>query len=286
MSSDLRKILIIILLLLCMDTVTAKAYIIHSFKYDTFDQIALGFKDSGIYAEIQEITLNGESPDIEDLDCNICITLGEKALKEMLNTTSRIKIVAFMNYNEKILEPITDKRVFVVEPDIDLLTKIVILKGLISDLRGIVVPCTSDWFEKNHDDLANILEKKGIDLQFNVISGNIGTFFKNLTIPKGYLLMAVYDSRIYNRKNIYNILEITFKKRIPFVGLTKGFVRSGAYISVIPDFYAMGFEAAKQLRNETNTSMIPKEYNVVVNNNIMKMMDFSLKKSQRIQFLR
>ncbi len=286
MSSNLRRILIILLFLLCMDPLIAKAYIIHSFKYDTFDQIALGFKDSGIYDEIQEMTLNGEPLDIEDLDCNICITLGERALKEMLNTTSRIRIIAFMNYNEKILGDITDKRVFIVEPDIDLLTKIIILKSLISDLKGVVIPCTSDWFEKNHDDLAGILNKKGIDLQFTVISGNIGSFFKELTIPKGYLLMAVYDSGIYNRNSIYNILEITFKKRIPFVGLTKGFVRSGAYISVIPDFYAMGFDAAKQLKSETNTSMIPQEYNVVVNDNIMKMLDFSLKKSPRVQFLR
>ena len=254
-------------------------YLISSFDYDLFNEVTEGIKKELKNYKIIDLRIDNDKLEIEDKEENICFAIGEKALNYLKENTEEIRIVALMVYDiEKyFFEP---ERIIYVEPKIDSYRKILILKAVLSDIKGVIIPCSQQWYEKKSDDYIKNMRKEGIDIQFKVIEKDLGRVLLDLNIPKDYVVMAVYDSNIYTPENTYNILKLTYKRGIPFIGLTKGFVKCGAYLSIVPDYYSMGIETAKAVKKDIKKgeahNIKIENYKIFVNYYIIKSFNFSI----------
>ena len=92
--------------------------------------------------------------------------------------------------------------------------------------------------------------------------------------------MSVYDAKIYNQNDIFNIFRIIYEKHIPFVGFSMGFIKNGSFLAILPDYYAMGKYSGEILlqakEEKTNYILDNPSYNVYVNGDIINQFDFSL----------
>ena len=287
---NFKRVSVLIFALLFITAYGSNIYLVSSFDYDLFNEVTEGIKKELKSYKIIDLRMDNDKLEIVDKKENICFAIGEKALNYLKENTKNIRVVALVVYDiEKYsFEP---ERIIYVEPKIDSYRKILILKAILSDIKGVIIPCSRQWYEKNSDDYVRTMKKEGIDLQFKIIKKDLGRVLLNLNIPKDYVVMAVYDSSIYTPENTYNILKLTYKRGIPFIGLTKGFVKCGAYLSIIPDYYSMGIETVKAVKRgikkgEVNNIKI-KNYKVFVNYHIIKSFNFSINTAEgNITFLK
>ena len=274
---NFKRIILFLFLILCT-TLYSEIYIVKSFEYESFDQIINGIRTGLQKKKIQTFTLNKEILSIEDTAENVCFTLGEKAYIHIKEHTSKIKIIALMVINQALY--INNKRTIFISSEMDLFRKAILLKKIITNMRGIIIPCSKEWYEKNHDEYIKKLSLKGLDLKFAVMDTDIGIYFEKMNIPEGYVVMAVYDVKIYNQTSIFNIFRIIYKKHIPFIGFSMGFIKNGCFIAILPDYYAMGIFSGKTLlgAKESKIEYLLENpaYSVLINGNIMEEYDFTL----------
>ncbi len=260
---NFRRAALLIILLLPAVFTAEKNYILFSFDYDVFTEIKDGIVGSLPGNKITIFDISKEKPLIEDNNGNHCFVLGDSAYRYALENTQNIDIIAFMVYEPPVLPEDDLERVTLVEPEIDLAGKVKIIEEHILDLKGIIIPCTAAWYKKHKKEADHAVSEAKLPVRLEIVEGDPVEFFKSLAVPPGYMLLSVYDKDLYSFNNVYNIIRLTSERRIPFAGLSKGFVKRGAFLSVLPDYFNMGLKSVTS--PDTATREIMKEYRVFVN---------------------
>ncbi len=98
-------------------------------------------------------------------------------------------------------------------------------------------------------------------------------------------LWSVADSNVFTRETIREILLITLRDKVPFMGLSPGFVRAGALVALNTDAGDIGREAAEvaaSVLEGDNVGKIPvhvpDNVKVVMNKNTMELIGMELPK--------
>ncbi len=102
-------------------------------------------------------------------------------------------------------------------------------------------------------------------------------------VEKADALLAVPDSMIYNSTLTPHLILFTLRHKIPFMGLSRNFTRSGALLSLDCDYREVGLQsggiALRVLRGETVSSIpvaYPEEIYPVVNERIAAILGVRL----------
>ena len=280
---NFKKIFIIIALLFVVHHFSySQIYIVKSFDYKNFNLIIEGIKAKLQKFNNGKITIlnlkNILNYDIEDNEENVCFTLGEKAYKYILNHSKKIKIIALLIFDNSLY--INNNRTIFINPLINLEERILLLKRVIVNLKGIIIPCSNDWYMKNHNSFEEKIKEKGIIVKFFIVSDDVGTSFEKLNVPENYIVLSVYDTKIYNQNNIFFIFRVIFEKKIPFVGFSIGFIKNGSFLAIEPDYYNMGLLSAEMLFQAINKEVYyivnNEKYNVLVNNKLIDDYNFQI----------
>ncbi len=102
-------------------------------------------------------------------------------------------------------------------------------------------------------------------------------------VGKVDLLWSVADSHVFTRETIREILSVTLKRKLPFVGLSPAFVKAGALMAFEMDPFDMGRQAA----NAANRIMMgekvsnipvvtPLKVRIVLNSNTIDLIDVEI----------
>jgi len=84
------------------------------------------------------------------------------------------------------------------------------------------------------------------------------------------------DSSLYNSITVRPLVMSSLKHRLPIVGFSESFAKSGAAFAIYPDFHSIGAEtgemAARFLRSEAVGGPNPAPAHVALNQNILRML--------------
>lgn len=97
------------------------------------------------------------------------------------------------------------------------------------------------------------------------------------------VLLALPDSKVYNRRSVKNILLSAYRQRIPVIGFSENFVSAGALAAV----YSSAEHIAEQVANSVleldntyqpviHTHVYPKGFTVSVNKQVAKALDLDI----------
>ncbi len=275
---NFKKFILLFIIIISYSFVYSEVYIIKSFEYEKFEEIIRGIENGLQKSNIKCFNLEKEGAYIKDDPENVCFTLGEKAYLYIKEHTSKIRIIALMVIEKSLLK--NNSRTVFIKSDMDIYRKALLLKKIITNMKGIIIPCSKVWFKKNHDAYREKLSLKGVDLRFEVIDKDVGISFEKMVVPKNYIVMAVYDVNLYNQSSIFNIFRVVYEKHIPFVGFSTGFIKNGSFLAILPDYYAMGVYSGKILlkarKNKVSYLLDNPLFNIYINGNLMDDFNFNL----------
>ena len=107
-------------------------------------------------------------------------------------------------------------------------------------------------------------------------------------LEESEVLLVLPDATIYNSDTIRNILLETYRKQVPMVGLSPGYVRAGALCAV----YSTPEQIAKQaadaieqfaISGKLPASQYPGEFDVSVNTQVARSLGLVIKDAERLR---
>ncbi len=118
-------------------------------------------------------------------------------------------------------------------------------------------------------------------------SSDVGKVLGRLLEEIG-ILIAVPDSRVYNRKTVVNILLSTYRRRVPVLGFSPGFTRAGAMVSLYTQPEQIGRQVSELALQYLATGRIPplqapKYYSVEINQSVAASLGIPLPDAETLQ---
>ena len=101
------------------------------------------------------------------------------------------------------------------------------------------------------------------------------------------MLLALPDAAVYNDSTIRNILLATYRRGIPLIGFSSGYVKAGALCALISTPAQIAPQAAELIRQFNNTHALPPpqyphEFEVIVNESVANVLDLQIKNTTEL----
>jgi len=104
---------------------------------------------------------------------------------------------------------------------------------------------------------------------------------QEILLGRSEMLLALPDAAVYNDSTIRNILLATYRRGIPLIGFSSGYVKAGALCALISTPAQIATQAAALIRqfNETHAlpaPQYPHEFEVIVNEPVANVLDLQV----------
>ena len=268
---------------------TSKGYL----NYTTKSKI---YKDNErIHINVDEYNLKGDESkaaelieEIEDKEYDIIVTLGRRAfesVKDKIKDRPIIFATMFNPYNSGGQPDEEDANVVGIEMDIPVPVQFENLKSFIPYLQNIgVIYSASD----SNRELIASAKKKADDLGLTLIAyevndeSNVASVLDTI-VQETDALWMIPDYAIFSKEVIKHVVLTTIENEIPFMGISKAFVKAGALFAVTRDFEDIGMQAAKMTFDiikdgvPDEKKVIPlRKYPVVINKRTAESIDLRI----------
>lgn len=105
---------------------------------------------------------------------------------------------------------------------------------------------------------------------------------QEILLGRSEVLLALPDAAVYNDSTIRNILMATFRRGIPLIGFSSGYVKAGALCAVLSTPAQIATQAAALIRQFGDTRALPApqyphEFEVMVNERLARSLDLHIK---------
>ena len=103
------------------------------------------------------------------------------------------------------------------------------------------------------------------------------------------VLLGVPDADIYNSNNIRNILLSSYRRGIPLVGFSQGYVRAGALYALYSTPQQLAAQASDMCLQFSKTGKLPEAqypslYTIAVNQEVARTLGITIKSAESLQF--
>jgi ABC-type uncharacterized transport system substrate-binding protein len=105
---------------------------------------------------------------------------------------------------------------------------------------------------------------------------------QEILLGRSEVLLALPDAAVYNDSTIRNILLATYRRGIPLIGFSSGYVKAGALCAVFSTPAQIATQAAALILQFANTHALPfpqysHEFEVMVNEQVARSLDLQVK---------
>ncbi|MES9990773.1 MAG: ABC transporter substrate binding protein [Candidatus Thiodiazotropha sp.] len=137
--------------------------------------------------------------------------------------------------------------------------------------------------------LADSASKLGLTLHLekisksNQIGASLNRLLRNIDI-----LLAVPDTTIHNKSTVSNILISTYRKRIPLIGFSSGYVKAGALAAVYSSPEDIAYHVRDNIVNTYSGEGIEEKeqtanyFTLLFNSDVARSLDFPLKSESEL----
>lgn len=246
--------------------------------------------------ELKEATVNRQNmsslaKEIKKNRAKLTISVGTKATKLLQTKMKRAPILFTMVFRPDRTELVKSlkfpgKNATGIALDIPLDTQFATLREIFPYMRRIGTLYTP-YLDQDVIDKAKIVaEKYNFTLAAQEVysKDQIQKQLETLFRQQIQLLWSTADQKIYSKKSLQYILLSLNRFKVPYMGLSKSYLKLGAYISMDPDPVHIGKKTAamaKRMIEKRQNPMItpvefPDEVRYSVNEKVMKQFRFSI----------
>ncbi len=149
---------------------------------------------------------------------------------------------------------------------------------------------TSESDDSRLVELRACAKKLGIKVSDELISNDedLPGALDKLVISNDVIL-ALPDSRVYNRHSVKNILLSAYRQRIPVIGFSDNFVNAGALAAVYSSSEQIAQQVADSILEIDNafqpivrTSVYPKDFTVSINKQVANALDLNISSEETL----
>ncbi|MGC6367933.1 MAG: ABC transporter substrate-binding protein [Candidatus Marinamargulisbacteria bacterium] len=244
-------------------------------------------------ATVDRQTLDAVSKKIKKARPKLTITVGTKATKLIQSKLKRQPILFTMVFRPDRTDLVKNlkfpgKNATGVALDIPLEIQFKTLRTIFPYLRRIGTLYTPYLDQELIDEAKIIAEKYNFTLTANEVysKDQIQTQLEKLFRQQIQLLWSTADQKVYSKKSLQYILLSLNRFKVPYMGLSKSYLKLGAYISLDPDPVHIGEKTAamarKIIEKRKNPMLTPVEFpddvRYSVNEKVMKQFRFNIAK--------
>ncbi|UCD86060.1 MAG: ABC transporter substrate-binding protein [Deltaproteobacteria bacterium] len=242
--------LCIFLILIITGTSVAEITVFKTADVTAYNQAITGFKGVVIEKEITEVNMEGEIElgnwiikSIKSKEPAAVLAVGDKAAELSSKEINNIPIVFCM-----VIDPekhgIVGENVTGVSMEVPPKTQFSTLKSIMPRLKSIGVIYDPNKTARIIDEGEKAAQDLGLELIAREVAsrGEIAKALEEL-IQRVGALWLVPDTTVVTRESFKYILSGTIKKEIPLLAFSDGFVKSGALLSLSPNYLSVGEEA-------------------------------------------
>ena len=206
-------------------------------------------------ATVDRQTLDKVSKKIKKSRPKLTITVGTKATKLIQSKLKRQPILFTMVFRPDRTDLVKNlkfpgKNATGVALDIPLETQFKTLRTIFPYLRRVGTLYTPYLDQELIDEAKVIAEKYNFTLAAHEVysKDQIQTQLEKLFRQQIQLLWSTADQKIYSKKSLQYILLSLNRFKVPYMGLSKSYLKLGAYISLDPDPVHIGEKTALMAR--------------------------------------
>lgn len=184
---------------------------------------------------------------IEEHNPRAILGIGVKATKFAQEMVTHVPLVYAMVFNPFELDLVTPRSVgvaMIASPEAQIGAMQEVIPGL--KRIGVIYDEAKSWrfIEEGRAAAA----KRGITLVEKTVSSSqeISNALKKI-IPEINCLWLLPDTTVVSRETFHYLLNVTLQHNIPIFSFSEGFVKSGAFAALAPDYTAVGKESARVL---------------------------------------
>lgn len=263
-------------------TSVAQIQIISSSKSQPYQQVIASFKHSILASEPTAEFLLSDKAEPKKGNPSLVFALGTRAARQAVKKNSGQNILATMIVNTKPVEQASNASAIVLQADVEEQLKwhLRVLPGY----HRIGVLYDPALNQRLIDEFRRQATKMGLEIiAVPVTSAKKLPSALKLIGRDADSLMGITDKTVYSGKTAKSVLLFSFRNRIPFIGLSRAWVKAGALYALDWDYPALGAQSAQMalqiLRREgpqkiTVQPAIEKVY--VVNPKTVKRMKLDL----------
>ena len=134
------------------------------------------------------------------------------------------------------------------------------------------------------DELRQVFKEHALRLQEQRVdqSQTLPGALQELLLGRSDILFALPDADIYNDSTIRNILLATYRRGIPLIGYSAGYVKAGALCAIFSSPTQIATQTALLIAKFNDTHMLPasqysREFEVMVNTQVADSLGFQIK---------
>ena len=118
-------------------------------------------------------------------------------------------------------------------------------------------------------------------------TNSLGDALQDILLGRSELILALPDTAVYNESTIRNILMGTYRRGIPLIGLSSGYVNAGAFCAIFSTPEQIARQTAALVvrfgtTHELPSAQYPNEFEVMVNEHVAKALELKIKDSATV----
>lgn len=266
--------------------------IVHTGKTKAVNDYSDSLKDKLSNAYFQDVDISKYPlPHAKEVD--LFVASGRKALDYLISKEVSAPILSVflsrLSYLEslKLREKINNKQISAIysDPDPSLLIH---LSKILFPKNTTVAFVVSDTTEF----LRPILEKSAahfdVDITFSKLTDDHSLYKELNNLSNADVLLAMPDSRIFNKRSLSNILRSTYRHEQALIGYSKGMVKAGALASPSYSVKDIVNESVRFINQYLGNGILPKAtysqlFDIEINDRVAKTFNISLRNPEEIR---
>ncbi len=234
-----------------------------------YQETVTGFKKqmlAGADIKFTELTLAQAEAlaqkEIERLKPDIIYALGSDSIQWATSKTTQIPIVATMALKNDLLRQSTN--ITGVSLRYSMKTQFQLLKKFFSQKKTIAILFNPDENAKTIEEIREVSQQTGFNMvAIPVESPKELPFALEQMANKVEIMFAIPDETVMSVRTAKELLLASFRNKVPLVGLSDNWVKSGAFYALSWDYEDLGRQCgalAQKLLNGASVQTTPPEY--------------------------
>jgi len=189
-----------------------------------------------------DLNLNDLNDKIASFKPDLIITVGSGALKYALKQFQDIPVIYSLVINPESIVGVDQKHVFGVSMQADTDDKLAMLKKILINVKSIGAVYDSSECGEEVRDAINSAKKMGLELKTVPVSSSkdaIAAVDDAMDSVDAYLLF--FDKTVLTQQTISHLLSLSFRRKIPIIGLSEKYVKLGALFSLDVEIHDVSF---------------------------------------------
>ncbi len=247
-----------------------------------------GMKKSGITLEILNVEADNEpseiSEHIQEFDPDLTVSVGSRALGLISSLPSAQPMLSTMVLNPAGVSGSSQAPVSVVILDLSLDLVATKLQELFPGKRRLGIIGLADWDEAKMRELRASARRHGMTVAFALVA-DVSELIETFTSLRGKVdfVWCRPISALYNSTTVTPLIRRSLQIRLPIVGFSEAFVRSGAAVGIYPDYYDVGLQTADlvglfQKGRPLPSLQNPRRAKVAVNQRVLRLLGLKFEK--------